>query len=282
MFLIILCLWRTKQVQICEALGLEKRTFISLVGAGGKSTLFSRLAEELLLKNKRIILTTTTKMFAWQLAPFIKKGKLVEGHDEETIRKYIKKYFSVESKVGRLAVIGEKIEDSGEEKVSGPPPDWLDKWWEDKLADYFLVEADGAAGRPVKAPAFHEPVIPLSTTDLVGVIGIDALGLSLQEENVFRSQIFSRLTGLNLGEKIGIEALALLICHPEGLFKGAPPGCRRHLFINKVENSKDQKKAEELAFQVLRICHRRISGIIMGAANQDEVVAELIKEEKTL
>ncbi len=267
---------------ISEALGLEKRAFISMVGAGGKSTLFSRLAEELLLKKKRMILTTTTKMFAWQLGAFIKKGKLVEGNEEETIRKYIKKYFSVERKAGRLAVIREKIEDNGEEKVSGSSPTWLDKWWEDKLADYFLIEADGAAGRSVKAPASHEPVIPSLTTDLIGVIGIDALGLPLQEESVFRSEIFSQLTGLNLGEKIGIEALSLLICHPEGLFKGTPPGCRCHLFINKVENPKEQKLAEELAFQVLRICHRRISGIIMGAASQDEVVVELIKEEKTL
>jgi len=265
---------------ISEALGLKEKAFISLVGAGGKSTLFNRLAEELLLKNKRIILTTTTKMFAWQLAPFIRKGKLVEDHDEESIRKFIKKYFSVKSKTGRLAVIGEKIKDNGEEKISGPSPDWLDKWWEDRIINYFLIEADGAAGRPVKAPASHEPVIPLSTTDLIGVIGIDALGLSLQEENVFRSEIFSQLTGLKLGEKVGIEALSLLIYHPEGLFKGAPLNCFRHLFINKVEDLKDLKKAEELAFQVLKICHRRISDIIIGAANQNEVVAEVIREVK--
>ena len=266
---------------ISKALGLKEKAFISLVGAGGKSTLFKRLAEELAHKNKRMILTTTTKMFSWQLAPFIKKGRLVEGHDEETIWKYIKKYFSVESKAGRLAVIGEKIENSGEEKVSGPPPEWLDKWWEESLVDFILIEADGGAGRPVKAPAPHEPVIPLSTTDLVGVIGIDALGHSLQEENVFRLEIFSRLTGLKLGEKIGIEALALLICHPEGLFKGAPPDCRRHLFINKAEDSKGLKMAEELAFEVLKICHRRISAIIIGAAGQKVVVAEVIKEVKT-
>ena len=267
---------------ISEALGLKKRAFISLVGAGGKSTLFKRLAEELILKNKRMILTTTTKMFNWQLIPLIKKGRLIEEHNEEIIQESIKKYFSLKRKGGRLAVIGEKIEDKGEEKVSGPPSYWLDKWWEDKLADYFLTEADGAAGRPVKAPASHEPVIPLSTTDLVGVIGIDALGLSLQEENVFRSGIFSRLTGLNLGEKIGIEALTLLICRPEGLFKETPQDCRRHLFINKVEDSDGLKMAEELTFQVLKICHRRISDIIIGAAGQNEVVVEVIKEEKTL
>ena len=267
---------------ISEALNLKERAFISLVGAGGKSTLFNRLAEELAYKNKRMILTTTTKMFSWQLTPFVKKGRLIEGHNEEIIQESINKYFSLKNKAARLAVIGEKIEDNGEEKVSGPPPDWLDQWWEDKLVDYFLVEADGAAGRPVKAPASHEPVIPLSTTDLIGVIGIDALGLSLLEENVFRSEIFSRLTGLNLREKIGIEALAFLICHPEGLFKGASPGCRRHLFINKAENAEDQKRAEELAFQVLKICHRRISDIIIGAAGHKEVVVELIKKEKTL
>jgi probable selenium-dependent hydroxylase accessory protein YqeC len=266
---------------ISEVMGVKEKAFISLVGAGGKSTLLNRLAEELLIKNKRIILTTTTKMFAWQLTPFMKKGKLVEDHDEETIWKFIKKYFSVKNKTGRLAVIGEKIEDNGEEKVSGPLPEWLDEWWKDQLVDYFLVEADGAAGRPVKAPASHEPVIPLSTTDLIGTIGIDTLGLSLQEENVFRSEIFSQLTGLKLGEKIGTEALALLICHPQGLFKGAPQNCLRHLFINKVEDSKDLKMAEELTFQVLKICHRRISDIIIGAANQNEVVTEVIREVKT-
>ena len=267
---------------ISKALNLKEKAFVSLVGAGGKSTLFKRLAEELILKDKRMILTTTTKMFSWQLTPFVKKGRLIEVRDEETVQGRIKKYFSLENKGGKLAVIGEKIEDKEEEKVSGPPPEWLDKWWEDKLADYFLIEADGAAGRPVKAPASYEPVIPLSTTDLIGVIGIDVLGLSLQEENVFRSQIFSRLTGLNLGEKVGIEALAFLICHPQGLFKGAPPGCRRHLFINKAEDSNSIEMAEEFAFEVLKICHRRISDIIIGAAGQNEVVAELIKEEKTL
>lgn len=269
-----------EQMQICDALGIKDRAFISLVGAGGKSTFFNRLTEELLLKNKRIILTTTTKMFAWQLSPFVKKGNLIEADDEKVMEEKIKKCF-YQDKNREIVLIHYRIKEKEEEKISGPSPFYLDKWWKEKLADYFLVEADGAAGRPVKAPAFHEPLIPLSTTDLIGVIGFDALGLSLQEENVFRSQIFSQLTGLKLGEKIGIEALSLLICHPEGLFKGAPQNCRRHLFINKVEDSKDLKMAEELTFQVLKICHRRISDIIIGAAGQNEVVAEVIRKVKT-
>jgi len=265
---------------ISEALDLKERAFISLVGAGGKSTLFKGLAQELSKQKKKIILTTTTHMFTWQLAPFIKKGNLIEFNDEKIMEDNIKKYF-YQNKNREIVLVHHRIKEKEGEKISGPEPLYLDKWWEDKLADYFLVEADGAAGRPVKAPASHEPVIPLSTTDLVGVIGIDALSLSLQEENVFRSQIFSQLTGLNLGEKVGIEALAFLICHSQGLFKGVPPGCRRHLFINKVEDSKGLKMAEELTFEVLKICHRRISDIIIGAAGQKEVVAEVIRKVKT-
>ncbi len=268
---------------ISEALNLKEKAFISLVGAGGKSTLFKRLAEELAHKNTRVILATTTKMFSWQLAPFAKNDKLLKCHNEEANLESIKKYFSSGSKGRKLALIGEEIEeDNGEEKVSGPPPEWLDKWWEEKIADYFLVEADGASGRSLKAPAPHEPVIPLSTTDLIGMIGIDVLGLPLQEENVFRSEIFSRLTGVKIGEKVGIESLVFLICHPEGLFKEIPPDCRRHLFINKVEDSSSIEKAEELAFEVLKVCHRKISNIIIGAAGQNEVVAEVIKEERVL
>jgi len=272
---------KKKQIQIYEALNLKERAFISLVGAGGKSTFFNRLAQELSKQKKKIVLTTTTHMFTWQLTPFIKKGNLIEADDEKTMEEKIKKYFQL-TKNREIVLIHDRIKEKEEEKISGPSPFYLDKWWKEGLVDFFLVEADGAAGRPVKAPASHEPVIPSSTTDLVGVIGIDALGLSLQEENVFRSKVFSQLTGLKLGEKIGMEDLSLLICHPEGLFKGAPQDCRCHLFINKVEDSENLKKAEELAFQVLRTCHQRISDIIIGVAGQREVVLELIKEEKAL
>jgi len=266
-------------VKIREALELKERAFISLVGAGGKSSIFRVLVEELLPENKRMIITTTTRMFAWQLDPFIKKGKLIEGHKEELIRESIERYFSLEKKRERLiVVVGGRENNQGEEKLSGLAPDWLDHWWKRNMADYFLVEADGAAGRPIKAPASYEPAVPLSTTNLIGVIGIEAIGLSLEENNVFRSPIFAQLTGMKLGEKLDLEHLSRFICHPGGLFKGAPPDCFCHLFINKVERGKDLKIAEELAFEVLKLCPQRITEIIMGAANQPEVVREVIKK----
>jgi len=264
---------------ISEAVGLKERAFISLVGAGGKSTLFRRLAEELSRQKKRIILTTTTKMFVWQLDPFIKKSKLIEGQKEKVIQNSIKKYFSVENQKGQVVVIQKRIEEKGEEKLSGPPPKWLDKWWHLGLADFFLVEADGAQAKPLKAPAFHEPVIPSSTTDVIGVIGIEAVNLPLKEENVFRAQIFAKITGIKLGDKIGIEALTALVCHPQGLFKGASRNCKCHLFINKVDDEERHILANKLAYQVLQSCPERVQDIIIGVAIQDKdkVVIDLIK-----
>src|SRR4030067_2624843 len=44
------------------ALGLREREVISLVGAGGKTTLMFRLARELVLDGKKVVTTTTTKI----------------------------------------------------------------------------------------------------------------------------------------------------------------------------------------------------------------------------
>jgi len=265
-------------MKISKALELKERAFISLIGAGGKSAIFRSLAEELIQENSHIILTTTTKMYTWQLDPFIKKGKLIEGNNKEPMRLSLEKYFSYRRKEGNLAiVVGNRENDLGEEKFFGLVPDWLDCWWERKIAEYFLVEADGAKGRSIKAPSSNEPVIPSSTTHLIGVIGVDVVGLSLEEKNVFRSQLFSQLIGIKLGEKLNLEHLSRFICHPEGLFKIVPENCLVHLFINKVEEEKDLKIAEELAFEVLKLCPQKITNIIIGAAHQSEVVKTLIK-----
>jgi len=48
-----------------------------------------------------------------------------------------------------------------------------------EAVDAVLVEADGARLRPFKAPAAPRPVVPPSSTLLVPVVGIEALGKPL-------------------------------------------------------------------------------------------------------
>jgi hypothetical protein len=47
---------------LTEALGIQAKEVISLVGAGGKTTLMFRLAQELFLNGKNVVTTTTTKI----------------------------------------------------------------------------------------------------------------------------------------------------------------------------------------------------------------------------
>jgi probable selenium-dependent hydroxylase accessory protein YqeC len=102
-------------------------------------------------------------------------------------------------------------------------------------AQFVLVEADGAAGRPVKAPAGHEPVVPSSADLVVGVMGLDALGSPAEEEMVFRLEHFLNVTGLAPSEEIGPDSLKALAAHPEGLFKNTPAKARRMAFYNKAD-----------------------------------------------
>ena len=47
---------------LIESLDLRAREVISLVGAGGKTTLMFRLAKELVLTGEKVVTTTTTKI----------------------------------------------------------------------------------------------------------------------------------------------------------------------------------------------------------------------------
>lgn len=252
-----------------DGLELGESAFISLVGAGGKSSLFSILAWELSKKKKRMVLTTTTHMFTCQLNPFLKTGELIESIDEQHMDIMIKQSF-YQNRNRTMILINHRITEHGKEKISGPKPHYLDEWWQEKLADYFIIEADGARERAIKAPADHEPPIPKKTTDLIGVIGIDALGLPLVEENVFRAHLFCRLTGLNMGEPINMHSMISLVNHPEGLFKNTPSASKCHFFINKVNSRVRKELADQLAFQLLQNDRGKINDIIIGDTFQME------------
>lgn len=265
---------------IREALNLKKSAFISLVGAGGKSTLFSLLAREIIEEKKKLILTTTTHMLTRQLIPFIEKGVLIESDNEEITDNLINKWFK-KAKHRELILVHHRLKSELGEKIAGPSPLFLSKCWKSGLVDYFLVESDGARGRSIKAPGSHEPVICKSTTDVIGVIGIDALGSTLNEKSVFRPHLFSELTGMKMEEKISIDAITALICHPMGLFKNAPLYSKCHLFINKVDNDSRKKMAKKLAVQVLKYNSKKIDDITIGSGcNEIKPVIEAIKRSQ--
>jgi len=99
-----------------------------------------------------------------------------------------------------------------------------------------LFEADGSRRHPLKAPASYEPPIPdFVDTVVVVAAGLSALGKPLTTKQVHRSEIYSCLSGLQEGDKISIEALTRVLCHPFGGLKNIPPHACRVALLNQVD-----------------------------------------------
>ena len=86
----------------------------------------------------------------------------------------------------------------------------------------WLVEADGAKGLLLKAPAEYEPVVPGDANRVVIVAGLEAIDQPLDGRVVHRPEIAARLLRVPLGEILTPNLLANLVGHPSGGLKGIP------------------------------------------------------------
>lgn len=232
---------------LSQRLGLARRELVAFTGAGGKSTLMLRLADELVAIGHRVLVTTTTKMGRDQFTEF---PSLCESHDLETVR----------AALARQPLVA-LITGGDDHKATGPPPEIVDELFRTAPFDYLLVEADGAHGRSLKAPASHEPVIPLATTTVVVLVGADAV-----DGRVFdvahRPEQTAVLTGLKVDERLTVEDCIAVLSHPEGGLKGVPPGARVVVAITKSDEPGRTQAAARMA-RMLR-SHERISGVVLA------------------
>ncbi|MBM4348073.1 MAG: putative selenium-dependent hydroxylase accessory protein YqeC [Deltaproteobacteria bacterium] len=252
---------------LSEALGLQRREMISLTGAGGKTTLMFRLAKELSLQGKKVITTTTTKI----LKPNKDEGPhLFVSQDEGKIKEFVSRCLD---QYGHITLAKEDI---GGGKLKGISQEFADILWNLYDMDAFIIEADGAAGMPVKAPREGEPVIPLKTTLVVALLGLDGVGRELNDQNVFQSKRISKLTGISEDEKMTTEGMALLMTHREGLFKGAPVSSRWVAFLNKVDVPGGIAKAKEIARDIFEKKDVKIERVVLGELKSETPVVEVI------
>ena len=131
-----------------EAFHVDGR-FISVIGSGGKTTLLRWLSERL---PGSVILTTSTHMYPFAGVPQVDAGVETSAENRRRVLCAL-----------RAALKDSRVIDLGSLQASGKLADpsavipfeaLLD------AADYVVVEADGAAGRPLKAHRPWEPVIP--------------------------------------------------------------------------------------------------------------------------
>jgi len=252
---------------LAEALDIKAREVISLVGAGGKTTLMFRLAKELLFGGKKVVTTTTTKILepTSDETPF-----LFIDPDEGKIKGFVRGHLD---RYRHITIAKERI---GSGKLKGVSSNLVDDLWSSPMMDTMIIEADGAAGRPLKAPREGEPVIPSSTTLVVAILGIDGVEMELSDENVFQAERVSRMTGIPMGRRITDEALAVLMTHSEGILKGAPPLSRVIAFLNKVDIPDGIAKAKRVAKKILDRKNSQIERVVLGQLKNEPPVVEVI------
>lgn len=225
-----------------QRLGLQQRELVSIVGAGGKSTTMFALAGELAAIGSKVIVTTTTKLAGDQIV-----DPICRSDDPDTVEAGL-----VSGEV--LFVAGEPSEG----KITGPNPDALDRIFATSSADYVIVEADGARSKSVKAPASHEPVIPSSSTVVLVVAGLDAIGQPISAV-AHRPELMARLIGAANDDVLTAEGLARVLLHPEGGMKGIPPAARVVMVPTRL-TFRDRDTAAELV--ALLIANQRVERVV--------------------
>ena len=204
-------------MRLQEAFGLNRKDVLALVGAGGKTTLMYRLATELAAAGWRVVVTTTTRLrepVAGQVP-----AVLLSTNADELLRR-LPDLLSTNGWVLVAAGVTRRLPSTGGRKLLGIPPDLVGRLAAQPEIDAVLVEADGARGRSVKAPAAYEPVIPASTTLLIPVIGADAAGQPLSRAIAHRPRRMAALLGVKLRTLLTPELLGALLVHPQGGLKG--------------------------------------------------------------
>lgn len=197
-------------MKLSEALGVPEAGIVTAVGAGGKTSLLLSLANEWRERKEPFLLTTTTKMFFRQVQNL---QPVICGDYERGVR-YLRKI------LGRNGYASWFARWRGT-KVDGVPARWLEQFFQTHLVPHIFVEGDGARRRLIKAPAPHEPVVPLSNHLTLGVLNLGALGFALAPRHVHRPEILAGLLNKSLGDTIEVKDFALLAGHKRGIFKGA-------------------------------------------------------------
>ncbi len=172
---------------------------ISIVGAGGKTTLVHELSKEYRRRGQSVLVTTTTHMLIEADTDlscdfFMLKNKLKEnGYCMAGV-----KCKAQTSSAGVMKPISETWQTHiQQQKMQGIPYDLLDRIireMSDEL-DYVIIEADGARHHSLKYPAADEPVLYPGTTDVIIVLGTWEKGRACGDV-VFRHELMQKELGI--------------------------------------------------------------------------------------
>ena len=253
-------------ISLRHCLLLKNGGVVSIVGAGGKTSLMFRLAKELSEQGDSVLTTTTTRML---MPKHEQSSHVILSDSLDNIIRQSKTLLKKNPHV--TAALELKYP---RKKIVGFNPQLINDLYKSKLYKWIIVEADGAAMKPLKVPAAHEPVIPSSSKWVIGIMGLDAIDKPLNRRWVFRPELYSKLTGIGMDEKVTVESLALSALHQGGIFKSSPESARKILFLNKADKPGSTEKGRKIAELINRSKDTEIKRTVIGKVMHHPPVVE--------
>lgn len=227
-----------------EALAIGDGDVVAFVGAGGKTTAMFLAARELRAAGAAVVVTTTTRILVPPPDPDLEVVTLADGPGALAAVRAALAH-------GHVPVVARAVTPDG--KLAGVTTQRVAELAALPEVTHVLVEADGAARKPFKAPRPDEPVIPAAATLVVVVVGIDALGQPLTDRVAHRPEEVTARTSLAPGELLTASAIARVLLGAGGSTRGSPRGARIVALVNKADTPQRVGAAHELATE-LRLC----------------------------
>ena len=200
----------------------KQKSFISLIGGGGKTTLMVGLASYLKGEGKKVLITTTTKIMSPSFHDY--KADFIFSND--TVMD-----FFPEGPCSVLYALG----DEETNKWRCPPIENLSLLR--NRYDVIINEADGSKRLPLKVHTQRDPVIPDFTTYTISVMGLWGIGKKACD------------VAFGDGRDIVVEKAYLqwYLDDPECLLKGSIMGNRAIIF-NGAEAFEDFDLLKQLKY----------------------------------
>lgn len=201
-------------MNLVEGLGIQKG-ITAVIGGGGKTSLLRTLGEALSVWHQ-VLLCTTTRMYPYSDLPLAVCAE--ELHRMQAQH--------------NLICVGTPVPGTG--KITAPdlPFSVLLKHFA-----YILIEADGAARRPLKAHAPHEPVVPAETGQVVMVVGASGFGQPIRDV-AHRPELYAQLAGVDVDAPASPETESAVL---------TAEALHDRIFVNQVETSETVEAARHLA-----------------------------------
>jgi molybdenum cofactor cytidylyltransferase len=238
--------------QLSTFLDIRPPQCVSIMGAGGKSTLMNRLADELIVLGRTVVLSSTTNYHrpsALQSEQIVLIRETPDWPDQLQV---------LARRWNRLLVLHHDLGDAMVRGIDVAAVQIIHQHIPEAIV---ILKTDGARKRWFKAPNQSEPVIPSWSQLSITVVNREILGQPLTEELVHRPARVAELTGMDLGAPITPQVVGRVLTHPDAYRAKIPSGARRVAYISHVRTADDLVQASHIASCLDRtVLHDVIAG----------------------